>query len=181
MWHNTQHGYGLTSIVLHWVVAMSVLGLFALGFWMVRLDYYDPWSLRGPDLHKSIGILLFTVVIVRMLWRVINVRPQLIGTSFEQKTASVVHRLLYGILLLLMISGYFISTIDGRPIDMFGLFTIPAIVSDLEHQEDFVSLMHEWLSYGLMGLIGLHIFAALKHHFVDHDNVLKRMFHVYSK
>ena len=74
-WRNTSARYGLVSVLLHWSVALVVFGLFGLGFWMVGLSYYDPWRQSAPDLHKSIGILLFAVMLLRVLWRLLNPAP----------------------------------------------------------------------------------------------------------
>ena len=72
---NTAQGYGLVAILLHWLVALSVIGLFSLGVWMTGLTYYDEWYKRGPDIHKSIGILLFLTMLVRVIWRTLNIKP----------------------------------------------------------------------------------------------------------
>lgn len=175
MWRNTEHNYGLISISLHWLVALTVIGLFALGLWMVELGYYDPWYRRGPDLHKSIGILLFTVMIIRMIWRISNERPLTEGRPLEKKLAHTVHGLLYLLLFTLMLSGYLISTADGRAIDVFNLFSVPALFSGYENQEDIAGLVHQILAYSLIALVALHALAALKHHFIDRDQTLRRM------
>jgi cytochrome b561 len=174
-WRNTRHHYGWISILLHWLVAVAVIGLFGLGIWMVDLGYYDPWYQRAPDIHKSIGILLFAVMLARLAWRRGNPRPQPLGKPWEQKSAELVHGLLYLLLLALMLSGYLISTADGRAIEVFGLFSVPATLSGLERQEDIAGAVHEYLAYTLMGLTALHALAALKHHFIDRDPTLKRM------
>jgi cytochrome b561 len=72
---NSSSRYGLVSIVLHWGVALAVFGLFGLGLWMVGLDYYDPWRKSGPDLHKSIGLVLLAVMLLRVFWRFISPPP----------------------------------------------------------------------------------------------------------
>ncbi len=175
MLKNTSQAYGLVSVFLHWLVAIAVVSLFALGLWMVELDYYDAWYRRGPDLHKSIGIMLFAVMLLRLGWRLTNPQPQGIGKVWEQRAAHIAHRLLYALPFLLMISGYLISTADGRPIDVFGLFSIPATLSGLDNQEDIAGEIHELLAYTLIGLAAVHGLAALKHHYFDRDNTLKRM------
>jgi cytochrome b561 len=175
MWRNTEHHYGLISISLHWLVALTVIGLFALGLWMVELGYYDPWYRRAPDLHKSIGILLFLTMLLRLVWRTSNPQPFSEGKPLEKKLAHTVHGLLYVLLFSLMISGYLISTADGRAIDVFNLFSVPAIISGLENQEDIAGLVHQILGYSLIALVVLHALAALKHHFIDRDQTLKRM------
>jgi len=175
MWRNTQDRYGWISITLHWLVALAVLGLFCLGLWMVDLGYYDPWYRRAPELHKSIGSLLFGIMLLRLAWRYSNPRPEPIGSPCEQKIARLVHTLFYVLLFTLVLSGYLISTADGRPIQVFQLFTVPATISGIDRQEDIAGEVHKILAYTVMGLAALHALAALKHHFIDGDHTLKRV------
>lgn len=177
MFRNTRERYGWVAVVLHWGVAMTIIGLFALGLWMVELDYYDPWYRRGPDLHKGIGILLFGGMLVRWFWRLVNLVPEPDkGLSrWERKAAQMAHWLLYALPLLIMGSGYLISTADGRAVDVFGWFAVPALISGLPGQADSAGDIHLVLAIGLMILAGVHMLAALKHHFIDHDRTLKKM------
>lgn len=177
MWRNTESGYGIVSIVLHWLVAAAVVGLFVLGLWMVELGYYDPWYRRGPELHKSIGVLLFAVVVLRLLWRWFNPRPRPMPghAPWERRLAGLAHVLLYLLLFAVMIAGYLISTADGRPVEVFGWFSVPATLQGLEGQEDLAGDVHLALAVGLIVLAGLHAAAALKHHFIDRDQTLRRM------
>ncbi len=174
-WRNTPDGYGWISILLHWLVAAAAIGLFGLGLWMVELGYYDPWYQRAPAIHKGIGVLLFAVLLLRLGWKYRNSTPRPLGRPWEQTSARLVHPLLYLLLLALIASGYLISTADGRAIDVFGLFSVPATLSGLEHQEDIAGEVHEVLAYALIALTVLHALAALKHHFVDRDATLQRM------
>lgn len=178
MLKNTPNRYGLISISLHWLVAVTVIGLFALGLWMSELEYYDTWYQRAPDVHKGIGILLFLVMLLRVAWRAINSKPQpeTNHAAWERRLAGIAHTLLYLLPFAVMIAGYLISTADGRPIDVFGLFEVPATLSGGENQEDIAGEAHELLAFTLIGLVVLHAGAALKHHFIDRDNTLKRMF-----
>jgi cytochrome b561 len=175
MWRNTQDGYGLVSITLHWLVALAVTGLFVLGLWMVELGYYHRWYQRAPDIHKSVGVLLFGVMLARFAWRNSNPRPEALGSAMQRKLAAWVHRMLYALLYLLMLSGYLISTADGRGIPVFGLFSVPASISGLQNQADIAGKLHEWLAFALIALTTLHALAALKHQLVDRDQTLKRM------
>jgi cytochrome b561 len=175
MWRNTRNSYGLVSITLHWLVAITVIGLFVLGLWMVTLGYYDPWYQRAPNIHKSIGILLFATMLARLVWRYSNPSPEISGSAMEKKAASWAHRLMYALMYLLMLSGYLISTADGRSIDVFGWFSVPATLSGIENQEDIAGKIHELLAFTLLTLAFVHALAALKHHFVDRDQTLKRM------
>lgn len=174
---NTAEGYGTLAIFLHWLVALVVIGLFTLGVWMTGLTYYDDWYKRGPDIHKSIGILLFFVMLARVIWRASNTTPRDepgIG-ALQSRLAHGVHLLLYLLLFAMMISGYFISTADGKPIQVFGLFGVPATISDIPKQEDIAGEIHWYLALTLISLVGLHAAAALKHHFIDRDRTLKKM------
>ena len=175
MWRNTQDGYGLVSIGLHWLVALTVTGLFVLGLWMVDLGYYHPWYQRAPDLHKSVGVSLFVIMLVRVAWRYTNPIPQAIGGGAQQRAAAWVHRLMYTMMYLLMLSGYLISTADGRSISVFGRIAVPASISGLPNQADIAGKVHSVLAFALIALAGVHSLAALKHHLVDRDQTLRRM------
>lgn len=175
MWRNTADTYGRVSILLHWLIAAAVLGLFALGVWMVELDYYDAWYHRAPELHKSIGVLLLGGMLFRLTWRWRNPQPRLTGTPLQQRLASAMHRMLYGVLFAVIISGYLISTADGRPVDVFGLVELPATLAGLDRQEDIAGVFHLTLAMTMIGLTALHALAAVKHHLVDHDRTLIRM------
>ena len=174
-WRNTTDGYGLVAILLHWLVALAVIGLFALGLWMVELTYYDDWYRTAPFIHKSVGILLFLAVSLRLVWRLVNPHPAPIGKPLERRLAHVVHLALYGLLFAIMFAGYLISTADGRPIEVFGWFEVPATITGIENQEDVAGEIHEWLAWSLVLLAALHALAALKHRFVDRDATLERM------
>ena len=175
--HNTQTHYGWVSIILHWLVAIVVVGLFALGYWMVDLGYYDSWYQKAPELHKSIGISLFVVLLLRWFWRrsQINPEPLTSHSPIERKLAQLFHLLLYALLFIIMFSGYFISTADGRGIAVFQLFELPSMGMIVENQEDIAGEIHKYGAYILIFTVLLHALAALKHHFLDKDNTLKRM------
>lgn len=177
-WRNTPARYGMVSVLLHWLVALAVFGLFALGFWMVGLSYYDPWRQSAPDLHKSIGILLFSVMLLRVLWRLFNPAPAALSSHSQltRLASKLGHGVLYLGLFGVMISGYLISTADGRGIEVFGLFSVPATLTGIPQQEDIAGAIHEYLAWGLVIFAGLHGLAAFKHHFIDRDSTLLRMF-----
>lgn len=179
MLKNTPQAYGLVSIALHWGSAIGILFLFGLGLYMVELSYYDAWYRDALTLHKSIGITVFAVWMLRLLWRAISVMPTREVSSqkqrFEQRAAHIVHGLLYVIVVALLLSGYLISTADGRGIEVFGLFEVPALPELIEQQEDRTGYLHWLLAWGLIALVSVHALAALKHHFVDKDDTLLRM------
>ena len=172
---DTIEGYGIVSRAIHWLMAIGIVGTFGLGFWMVGLDYYSPYYRSAPDLHRSIGIILFLALAIRLIWRLANVRPSNDElTSFERKAARLVHASFYPLIIVVTISGYFISTLDGRSIEIFGLFSIPSIV-EAKGYEDSAGLIHEYLAYAILALASVHALAALKHHFIDKHKTLTRM------
>ena len=172
---NTPDGYGSVARVLHWGMALAVIAMFGLGLWMRTLTYYSPWYNQAPAIHKSAGIILLVVLGLRLLWRFTNPQPD---TSYlkplEQKLSHLMHAGLYGLLIVLMLAGYFISTLDGRGIGMFGLFEIPSLYAQ-KGLENAFGFAHRALAYLLMFMVALHGLAALKHHFFDRDKTLVRM------
>lgn len=176
-WRNTKQAWGWLTISIHWITALVVVGLFALGLWMVELTYYDSWYRTAPFIHKSIGVLLFLLTLFRILWKLFNVHPQPLDSHslLEKKLAAPVHGLIYLLLFAVMLSGYLISTADGRAVEVFNLFQVPATLHGLEQQEDIAGDVHLVLAISLMVLVSIHALAALKHHFVDKDLTLKRM------
>lgn len=177
-WRNTSSRYGLVSVLVHWIVALAVFGLFALGFWMVGLDYYSSWYVTAPDLHKSIGVLLFFVLVLRLLWRLFTPTPAPLPSHgrWTRLASKAGHVFLYVCLFAVLIAGYLISTADGRSIPVFGLFAVPALITGLPNQGDIAGWVHEYLAWALVIFAGLHGLAALKHHFIDRDATLRRMF-----
>ena len=172
---NSEEGYGWVSITFHWLMALAIFGLFGLGLYMVELTYYDTWYRGSLDLHKSAGILLAFAWGGRLAWRLLNASPQeLGGKAWEHKVAHLVHILLYLLMLALFVSGYLISTADGRAIEVFGWFEIPASLM-MDNQEDIAGVIHWGLAWSLMGLVALHAAAAVKHHVIDKDRTLVRM------
>ena len=174
---NSPQSYGWVTVVMHWVVAVVIIGLFALGYWMVGLSYYDPWYKTGPDVHRSIGILLFIAMLARLAWRVLTPSPDPVPghRRWEVFAAHSAHWLLYLLIFVAMISGYLISTADGTAIQVFDWFDVPSLTGRVQGMEDSAGIVHYWSTWALIVLAGIHALAALKHHFVDRDPTLTRM------
>lgn len=162
-------------LLLHWLTAFAVIGMFASGLWMVDLTYYSDWYKTAPHWHKSVGLTLFALTIVRLLSRVVYSRPPTHGNAFEKKASKLGHIALYTLLLVMFVSGYLISTADGRPIDIFNWFAVPSIGELIDNQEDIAGDIHFYLAWTLIVTAALHAIAALKHHFFNKDNTLKQM------
>ena len=174
---NTKSSYGLIAILLHWLSAFTVIGLFAVGFWMVDLTYYSEWYKTAPYLHKSIGLLLLFATFFRILWRLFTAKPESLTThkSWEVKSSHVAHFVLYLLLVLIMLSGYLISTADDRGIWVFDWFEIPSLGAIIDDQAEVAGVIHQYAAYSLIGLVVLHAAGALKHHFIDKDSTLVRI------
>ena len=176
-WRNTNSQWGWLAIGFHWISVITVITLFSLGLWMVDLTYYDPWYKQGPFLHKSIGVILFLLTLLRLMWRYFSITPESLNVhaSWQIKAAQVSHMLLYILLFSVMLSGYLISTADGRAVEVFNLFSIPASIYGIEKQEDIAGEIHFVLALVLVGISLIHAMAAIKHHFIDRDRTLRRM------
>jgi len=175
---NTTTRYGLITIVLHWVMAILLTGLFSVGLYMTGLDYYDPLYHALPQWHKSFGIFTLLFLLIRYIWRLNNTKPDAVNTLHKHKEllAHFIHNSFYILILCIGISGYLISTAKGKGIEFFGAINIAAITRDLdESTEEFIGETHFSLAILLSVLVLLHVLAALKHHFIDKDNTLKRM------
>jgi len=174
---NTEDRFGWLAIILHWLMALAIVGLFFLGLWMVELDYYHPWYQAGPDIHRSIGVLVFLLLIVRFVLRLLSPPPAPVAglSRFETVAAHLAHWGLYLLMLLVPLCGYLISTADGRAVDVFGWFSIPATLTGIPQQEDVAGQLHYYSALLLVLLSSLHALAALKHHFIDRDQTLARM------
>lgn len=169
--------YNNISVSLHWLMALMVFGLFALGFWMVDLTYYSSWYKTAPYWHKSVGIILSMLLIFRMFWRFKAGKPSPLQSYSEItiKMATAAHVLLYLMLLAIVVTGYLISTADGRSIDVFSWFAVPGVGELFNSQADIAGALHKWFAYVLMALVVLHALGAIKHHVIDKDTTLKRM------
>lgn len=174
---NSASCYGIISMTLHWVFALAVYAMFGLGLWMVTLSYYDGWYHQAPELHKSIGVLLMLGLVFRLIWRHVSPPPPAPKShgKMTRLAATSAHIALYALLIAILISGYLISTADGKPISVFGLFEVPATLSDAGAQADIAGVVHLWLAWSVVIFSVLHGLAALKHHFIDKDDTLKRM------
>jgi cytochrome b561 len=172
---DTSEGYGTISRLFHWLMAAAILGMFGLGLWMAELDYYSPYYNSAPSVHKSVGIILMLLLALRFGWRLASVRPSDGDLKpWERTAARAVHWGFYPLLLALMISGYLISTADGRPIEVFGWFSVPS-PGENKGLEDTAGAVHAYLAYATIALAALHASAAIKHHVIDRGRALQRM------
>ena len=174
---NETQKWGNHMVVIHWLTALSVFFLFGLGYWMTGLTYYDEWYRTGPFIHKSVGIILLALTLGRLVLRFKQRAPQENPQhkTWEHRLAKIVHVGIYVLLLTILISGYLISTADGRGISVFDWFTVPATLSGIDGQEDIAGAIHWYGAWALMGVVGLHVAGAVKHPLIDKDSTIKRI------
>ena len=174
---NQPNYYGWGAIALHWIMALAIIGMYPLGLYIDSLTYYDPEYRTVPNWHKSIGILIAITLVVRLIWRAINPLPNHLPThsALIRLMSKLGHIGLYLLLIAVLVSGYLISTADGRAISVFNWFSVPALPELVENQEDVAGEIHFIVATTLISLVALHAVAALKHHFIDKDSTLKRM------
>ena len=177
MLHNTPTRYGAVSKVLHWLIALGMIGLTGLGWWMVGLSYFDSWYNRGLTLHRSIGMVVLGLAVVFATWKIVSPSPPLQRElkPWEQRGARAVHALLLGAMFVLPISGYLISTSAGAGFPFLGSWEIPAVLPKSEARRDLAIAVHYYAAYGLIAFIAAHAGAALKHQFIDKHGTLKKM------
>lgn len=158
-------------------MAILMISLFAAGLYMADLGYYDSLYHIVPWWHKSFGLLVMGLLVLRLVWKLSNKKPNPLATHkpWEVKTASWTHRLLYLLVFLIGVSGYLISTAKGKGIEFFGWFEVPAFQELSADNADLAGEIHFYLAWSLILLAAAHAAAALKHHFIDRDDTLKHM------
>lgn len=172
---NKSNSYGALAKFFHWTLAILIIGLFAMGLWMTGLGYYDDWYHQAPELHKSIGVLVLVLWLLKLGWITTNTkvvhtelkRWELLASKATQGSMQI-------LLLVIIVTGYLMSTSDGRSVSVFELFEIPSLFQQ-KGLEDTTGWLHEILAYGLIGLASGHALIALIHHFIQKDNVLRSM------
>jgi len=175
---NTQDQYGAVAKLLHAVIALLMIGLIGLGAYMVTLDYYtDEWYDGSLLLHKALGMIAMGLVAIKAVWMLKNPKPDDLASlkPWEKSASTAVHKILLALMVLMPVTGYVISTSAGAGISMFGFFEIPALFKISAISRDLAIAIHYYLAYGGAVLIFVHFAAALKHHFINKDNTLRRM------
>ena len=174
---NTLLEFGLLSKLLHWSIAVLILSLIWLGWYMVDLTYYDKWYNDSLHYHKSLGLIVLALALVKIGWQRYTPAPDSLPDlkTWEKAGAKFMHYVLWGMMLSIPVTGYLISTSAGKPIQLFNWFAIPAVVDVGEALRELAIAVHYYLAYATLLLVAGHAGAALKHHFVNRDSTLKRM------
>ena len=173
---NLADRWGGVSIALHWATALMIIGLVVVGLVMQELAN-SPTKIQVYGLHKSFGLTVLALTVLRLLWRLFAGAPQPVpGTPRWQRWASsATHGALYAVLLAMPLSGWLYNSASGFPLKWFGLFALPKLSSYDAQVKAFALGAHETLFLVLAALLTLHALAALKHHYIDRDRTLVRM------
>ena len=173
---NSPNRYTPTAIALHWLAALLIFSAFPLGLYVHEMAL-SPLKLKLLSYHKWLGVTIFLLTVARIAWRATHTPPPLAATIplWQQQVAHVLHLLLYILLLLIPLSGWLMSSAKGFPVVYLGLVQLPDLVDKDKLLGDLLAEVHKLLNFGLLALVGMHIGAALKHHFIERDDTLRRM------
>jgi cytochrome b561 len=176
MLRNTDHSWGAPAKLLHWGVALLVFVQFGLG-WAAASWRMSPIKVDLFVWHKSTGMLILLLMLARIGWRSLNAAPTLPAGmgSLERRAARASHLLLYLVLLVMPLTGWIINSAANIPFRIFWLIPLPAIVQPDKVLADATARVHLALFIVLALLLVVHIGAALRHHFIKHNDVLTRM------
>lgn len=171
---NTKTRYGALAQALHWVIALGFVAQFAIA-WYAESVQAMQLQFTLYNLHKSIGVTILALAVVRIAWRLINPVPPMPSGSqrWEELASRASHVLLYALLFAQPVAGLAFSMASSFPTVIWGV-TVPD-VGNSKAVEDIFKAVHYYLSWAILGLVGVHVAAALRHHFLLKDNVLRRM------
>ena len=169
--------YTTPAIVLHWLIALLIIGAFTMGLVMTDIPGITPTKLKYYSWHKWAGVTILALAMLRLLWRLAHKAPAYPASlpQWQQSAAHHLHVLLYVLMFAVPLSGYLYTLSAGVPVVYFGVFPLPLLIAPNPELKPVLKLVHFWLNMGLAGLVGVHIAAALKHAFVDRDGVMQRM------
>lgn len=170
------HQYTATAKSLHWLMAVMLFGLLALGLYMTDLPL-SPEKLKLYSWHKWAGVTVFLLLLFRLLWRIKNPPPPLPESMPKalQLVAHAGHFGLYALMFAIPLSGWLMSSAKGFQTVYFGVLPIPDLIEKNRELGHLLAEVHETLSWLFIILLVGHIAAALKHHFIDKDDILIRM------
>jgi len=168
--------YTATAKSLHWLMALLIFGLLALGFYMSDLPL-SPEKLQYYSWHKWAGVTVFLLVWLRLFWRLTH-RPPAFAASLsatQQTLAHLGHLALYQLMIAIPVSGWLMSSAKGVQTVWFGVLPLPDLLGRDKALGAQLADLHSALNIGLLVLIGGHAAAALFHHLVRKDDTLRRM------
>jgi len=168
--------WGAVAKTLHWIIALLVIGMLVGGLTMTGMKLSMD-KLQVYAIHKSLGITVLVLMLLRFAWRGIDLRPQDVAGMSPTVAfmAHAVHRLFYVALIAMPISGWVYNSASNFPLVWFKLLPLPALVAPDPAIKVIANQVHVSLAWLIMLLLAAHVAGALKHHFIDRDDTLRRM------
>ncbi|MGH8032534.1 MAG: cytochrome b [Luteimonas sp.] len=174
---NTHDRWGAVSQTFHWLIVLLIAGLAIVGLVMGDLPKTPRWF-WVYTLHKSTGITVLVLLVLRLGWRLYAGAPDPVPAtpSWQRRVATLTHWALYALVLAIPLSGWLYDSASGlRPFKYFGLFTMPKLVAPDESTRDAALGVHQWGFWILLALVAMHAGAAFYHHLFKNDATLVRM------
>jgi cytochrome b561 len=170
-----QPGYGSVAKLLHWLIAALVALQFALAWTMPDLPRGRPPE-GLVSLHLSVGATILIAMVLRLAWRLVHgAPPSIVVAAWQRRAACASHAALYGLLIVMPLAGWAWASAKSWPVSLFGLVALPALVPPNWPYRQLAAAIHENVAWAILGLVALHAAAALHHHVVRRDAVLRRM------
>jgi cytochrome b561 len=167
--------YGAVAKLLHWLIAALVVLQFALGWLMPDLPRGRPPE-GLVSLHLSVGATIVIAMALRVIWRLAHGAPaSIVAVAWQRRLACTAHALLYALLVLVPAAGWAWASAKGWPVSLFGVIELPPLVQANWPYRRLAAVVHENGAWAILGLVGLHALAALHHHLIQRDGVLRRM------
>lgn len=171
-----ENHYGMTAIALHWLIFALILCGFTLAMYMTGLPL-SPQKLKYISWHKWIGVTIFMLALARLAWRLTHWAPELPASipAWQRSAANAAHVLLYGLIITIPLTGWLMSSAYGVPTVYLGLVQFPDLLARDNALAELLRFVHVMLNYTMLTLVIIHAAAAIKHHFIDRDDVLLHM------
>ena len=172
---SNDHQWGTIAKTFHWIIALAILGNGIFGL-LMDLAHSPMQKINWLALHKSIGLTVLALALLRIAWRWGDRRPrEEPAPRWQQWSARLLHGVLYVLILAIPLSGWWFNSVTGKPLQWFKLFNLPALAAKDDNIRHLAHAVHEYLFWLLVLVLVAHVGAALKHHVFDNDNVLRRM------
>ncbi|MFA5684867.1 MAG: cytochrome b [Lysobacteraceae bacterium] len=175
-WRSTDDNWGHLTRLLHWGIALAIIALAVIGLYMEAMPN-SMAKLKVYALHKSLGLTVLALALVRLLWRLFDRRPAYPAAmpGWQRQLSGFTHGLLYVLMFAMPLSGWLYNSASNFPLRWFNLFRVPALSGPDPELKSLALLIHQAGFYLLAALVAVHVGAALYHHFVQRDATLARM------
>ena len=172
--------YSALAMFLHWLLAIALVGMFAVGTYMADLPF-SPWRLKLYNWHKWAGVTILALSVLRLVWRLTHRAPALPQSialampKWQLQAFHATHFAMYALFFIVPLVGWAYSSAAGFPIVVFGMLPLPDFVPVSKELAELIKPWHQITAFTFAGLVLMHVGAALKHQFIDKDKLINRM------